>query len=211
MKQLICLKDVEAAKQSGKAIMTVEENAIITPAAQDTAKSCGIQFLRSVTAPTCDVSVVSEKPDNEINADLVYALLKVLEGKGLLNGIYESLQERKAYEAEKTQSGLKIVRGNTVKYSPFDTGNPSDKVFYREFIDKEDGSTMNGGFITFEDSRFDWECTCQKMCHIVEGALEVFVDGKTYIVRQGDTIFLPKGAKVVLRSEKKTKAFYATC
>ncbi|HWQ77308.1 MAG TPA: cupin domain-containing protein [Anaerovoracaceae bacterium] len=206
MKQLICFKDVEAAKQSGKNVMTVEAKAIITPAAQDAARTYGIEIQRSAMTQIGDLSGPLKLSEDGINAELIFALLKILAGKGLLSAF-----EPKEYESEKTLSGLKIVRGNTVKYRPFDTGSPSDKVFCREFINKEDGSTMRGGFITLEDSRFDWEGACEEIFYILEGILNIFVDGSAYAAQPGDTVFLPKGAKAVFRSEKMTKIFYTAC
>ena len=69
---------------------------------------------------------------------------------------------------------------------------------------------MNAGFITIEACNFEWECACEELYHIVEGTLTVTVDGKVYTSNPGDSVFFPKGAKVIFGSPNKMKAFYAT-
>ncbi len=129
--------------------------------------------------------------------------------KGLLNGVLDSFSN-KAYVSETDPNGLKVVRGNSVRYDVLDTGNPSDKVFYQEIINSEDGCSMNAGFITIEGCNFDWETACQELYHVVEGTLTVTVNGKVYTAQPGDSVFFPKGAKLTFGSPNKMKAFYAT-
>ncbi len=225
MKKLICAKDVEALERQGQKIFYIDENTLVTPAAKDAARACGVEFSTEAPAPVCESPVpvtcgtTCEAPapaacapacDGEIDANMIYNVLKVLADKGLLQGVLDSVVGNKPYVAEKDPCGLKIVRGNTVKYEALDTGNPSDKVFYQEIINKDDGCSMSAGFITIEDCKFDWECECEELYHIVDGTLTVTVDGKVYTAQPGDSVFFPKGAKVAFGSPNKMKAFYAT-
>ncbi|MHC1721831.1 MAG: cupin domain-containing protein [Aminipila sp.] len=207
MKRLICAKDVETLEKQGQKVIYIDKDTILTPSAKDAARACGITFSTEApaaasTAPACD---------GEIDTNMIYKVLKNLLEEGLLKGAFGSATcSGKPYTAEHDPCGLKIVRGNTVQYEALDTGNPSDKVFYQEIINKDDGCSMNAGFITIENCQFDWECACEELYHIIEGTLTVTVDGKVYTAQPGDSVFFPNGAKVAFGSPNKMKAFYAT-
>ncbi|MFV0515816.1 MAG: cupin domain-containing protein [Aminipila sp.] len=220
MKKLICAKDVETLQKQGQKVFYIDEDTLITPSAKDAAKSCGITFSTDAPAPVCVAQTPCEAAapavaeavscNGEIDANMIYTVLKTLADKGLLQGVLDCAAEKKPYLAEKDACGLKIVRGSSVQYEALDTGNPSDKVFYQEIINKDDGCSMNAGFITIENCQFDWECVCEELYHIVEGTLTVTVDGKVYTAQPGDSVFFPNGAKVAFGSPNKMKAFYAT-
>lgn len=209
MKKLICAKDVEAVQKQGKTVLYVDCDTLITPSARDAAKASGIEFsteLHTCCESTADLAKTCE---GGIDSDMIYNVLKTMMEKGMLNGMFDSAPDQ-PYAAEKDCCGLKIVRGKSVKYEVLETGNPSDKVFYQEIINADDGCSMNAGFITIETCNFDWECACQELYHIVEGTLTVNVDGRSYTAQPGDSVYFPKGAKVQFGSPNKMKAFYAT-
>ena len=220
MKKLVCAKEVEAVQKQGEKVLYIDCDTIITQSAKDAAKSAGIQFS-TAKCPCCQGSAQSsaevanvvdcvKAADGGIDGDMIYKVLMTMMDKGLLQGMFDSASSDQPYASEKDACGLKVVRGNSVKYEVLDTGNPADKVFYQEIINADDGSSMNAGFITIEDCKFDWECACQELYHIVEGTLTVGVNGKTYTARPGDSVFFPKGAQVQFGSPDKMKAFYAT-
>lgn len=224
MKKLICAKDVEALEKQGQKVFYIDEDTLVTPSAKDAARVCGIEFSTETPAPAaCTPACEAPAPvacapaceapkanDGEIDPNMIYTVLKALADKGLLQGMLDTVLGSKPYVSEHDPCGLKIVRGNTVKYEALDTGNPSDKVFYQEIVNKDDGCSMNAGFITIENCQFDWECECEELYHIVEGTLTVTVDGKVYTAQAGDSVFFPNGAKVAFGSPNKMKAFYAT-
>ena len=215
MKKLISVKNVEDAEKQGQKVIYIDSDTIITPSAKDAAAALRIEF--STGAPLCEaktscegqVSELAKACEGEIDSDMIYKVFKAMMDKGLLNGILDSVSN-KPYSAETDACGLKIVRGNSVRYDVLDTGNPADKVFYQEIINKDDGSAMNAGFITIETCNFDWETACQELYYVVEGTLTVTVEGKVYTAQPGDSVFFPKGAKLAFGSPNKMKAFYAT-
>ena len=210
MKKLICAKEVEAVLKEGKKVLYIDCDTIVTPSAKDAAKAHGVELCTGTPAPCCEPKAETAKAcEGEIDSNMIYNVLKTMMEKGMLTGMFDSASDQ-PYVAEHDACGLKVVRGNSVKYEVLETGNPSDKVFYQEVINADDGCSMNAGFITIEDCKFDWECACQELYHIVEGTLTVTVDGKVYTARPGDSVFFPKGAKVAFGSPDKMKAFYAT-
>ncbi|AKL96454.1 ethanolamine utilization protein EutQ [Clostridium aceticum] len=220
MKKLICAKDVETAEKQGQKIIYIDSNTIITPSAKDVAQACGIVF--STEAPVCETKPACEEKAPEmikvsesvkacgdgLDSEMIYKLLKAMMDKGLLSGILDSIVNPK-YVAESASNGLKVVRGNSVKFDALDTGDPDAKVSYQELISKDE-SSMRAGFLMIDDSKFDRELTCQEINYVIEGALTVTIDGKPLTAYPGDVVYIPSDSKVTRASSGKAKVFYVT-
>src|SRR6478672_10773099 len=127
MKKLICVTDVEASAKQGQKVVYIDSNTIITPAAKDTAKVCGIEF--SYEKKFCEKKPAEPEKNSsgEIDSTMIYTALKAMVDKGLLKGMFDNVPGP-PFLAESDSGGLKVVRGNSVKYDVFDTGNPNNKV-----------------------------------------------------------------------------------
>lgn len=208
MKKLICTKDVETMNKQGKKVCYFDGNTVITPSAKDLAKLCGIEF--SFESDYC----VGKAPEalktcgSEIDSDMIYTVLKAMVDKSLLKGLLESASNQ-PYLTERDSSGLKLVRGDSVRYDKFDTGNPNNKVFHQELISKND-STMNAGFLSIENCSYEWELCYEELNYVIEGTLTITINGKTVTAYPGDVLYVPSGIKVVWGSPDKAKVFYAT-
>ncbi|WML34097.1 cupin domain-containing protein [Clostridium sp. OS1-26] len=211
MKKLICAKDIEALILKGEKVFCVDGSEIITPSAQDLAKNNGIVFTTKALEPKVQ-QVDAKKPLSieGMDSEMMINIFKAMMDKGLLEQMLECLKGKSLpYEADKDSSGLKVVRGNSVKMDVFDTGNPDNKVYFQELVSKEE-SKMSAGFLIIENSKFDWELTYEELDYVIEGTLTVEINGKTYTAHAGDVLFVPSGSKVVWGSPDKARVFYAT-
>lgn len=195
MKPLICLSDIEAAHQAGKNQCAVAKDAIITPAAKDLAVEYGIALVTEAAPVTTGTEAVSK--------DTLFALLKQLIASGGL------LEDTTPYKACTHPNGLKLVHGDTVKMDVFDTGNPSANAHFQELVSKDD-SHMSAGFLEIKDSAFDWHLTYEEIDYVIEGTLQITIDGKTYTGHAGDVLFVPKDSQVTWASPDCARIFYST-
>lgn len=183
----------------------------MTPSAKDAVKAAGIEIVEG--SPACAPAAPAAVPaaEGEISSDMIYQALKAMLNQGMLNGVLEAAVDQAAapYLSESHGSGLKLVRGNTVKMDALDVGVPGAKVCYREMVGKGEATT-SAGFLEIENSRFDWELAYEETDYVVEGTMTVTVDGQTFTAHAGDMFFLPKGSKVVMGSPDKCKVFYTT-
>ena len=212
MKKLVCADAVKAAAEKGQNVFFVECNTIITPAAKDLAKELGVEFTHATAAAETHSGLDLDQKANQKNSvdkDLIYQIVKAVLANSLLGNIPTQSSDPPFHTEGDTKSGLKIVRGRTVKYETFDTGDPSTNVAYREVISKED-SQMSAGFLTIEKSSFDWELSYEEIDIVLEGSLSITMDGETYEAYQGDVLFVPKGSKVTWGSSGYVKLFYVT-
>lgn len=213
MKKLICAKDVQTLAAGGQKVFHVECDTIVTPAAKDAAKTLGVEF--STGCPGISQTVCAESTQTQsccensgIDSDVLVNALKALTSSGLLSSLVSGVSDQ-PYEAECDKSGIKVVRGKTVQLVDFDTGIPTNKVYYQEVIGKED-SRMSAGFLVLDNSSFEWELFYDEIDYVLEGTLEVTINGKTITARSGDVLSVPTGSKVVWSSPNYAKVFYAT-
>ncbi|MTI80321.1 MAG: DUF861 domain-containing protein [Firmicutes bacterium] len=214
MKKLVCVDEVKAAAEKGQNVFCLEANTIITPAAKDLARELGVEFAADAPTATADSCKNNglQKKDNQgksIDRDTIYQIVKAVLANNLLAGAPAPSPEPPFRTDSEPKSGLKIVRGRTVKYKPLDTGDPSTNVAYREVISKDD-SQMSAGFLTIDESSFDWELSHEEIDIILEGNLSITINGETYEACQGDVLFIPKGSKVTRGTSGYVKLFYAT-
>jgi ethanolamine utilization protein EutQ len=206
MKKLICAQDIEKLHKEGKNVMYIDSETIVTPSAKDLAKSMNIA-LQSQPCGCHEPSSPSSGAAPGLDSNLIYGVLKNLVAQGKLEGLFDQ-ESAYPYECETDASGVKMVRGKTVKFDVFDTGNPSAKVEYQELVGQNESKT-GAGFLTIENSSFEWELTYDEIDYVIEGTLHLTINGKTFVGHPGDVLFVPAGSKVVWGSPDKMKAFYA--
>ena len=225
MKRLICAKEVEACAQQGHKVMYIDADTLITPSAKDAAAVADIEFkigepqagccsaqpCEAAPATAQDAHACAPAAAGGIDSELIYKALKTLMDKGMLGSVMNSIGQDVPYVSESDGNGfVKLVRSNTAKWEPLDTGNPADKVFYNELIGADDGSAMNAGFMTIENCSFPWDVACQEIYYVVDGTLTVEKDGRIFTGNPGDCLFFQNGAKLAFGSPDKVTVFYAT-
>lgn len=217
MKKLICTEAVEALAKKGEKEIYLDSNTIVTPAARDAAEAHGVRFCDKPQC--CGDSGAGGQSGDPLSSDMIYNAMKAMAAQGMFKGMFDETSGGSGcvapvmpYQAEYDPSGFKVVRGNSVKMDVFETGVPADdgKVMYQELIGSGDKSSMNAGFMTINSCTFDWDVQCEEIYYVVSGAITVTIDGKPYTARQGDSLFIRNGSKVVFSADGMVKVFYAT-
>lgn len=94
------------------------------------------------------------------------------------------------------KSGVGVVKIPTVKPERFDTGKPNDKVFLTDVFTIEESGRLSCGVMEMEESAFDWELNYDEIDYVIDGTLEIIVDGNKVTGNRGDAILIPKGSKI---------------
>lgn len=225
MKKLVCSDEIMEAVKAGQKTFFVDENTIITPSARDAASANGIVLTSNpsevAAAQTCcNDGNVCEKSTAEavaancggIDKDVIYKVLKAMADSGMLKGIVDTAPTAPAapYQFEKDTTGIKVVRGSTVRMDAFFPDEPDKKVFYQELIDKND-SNISSGIVVIDHSTYEWTQNYDENDYVIEGTMVVTINGKTFTANAGDCICIPNGSTVVMGSKDHCcKIFYNT-
>jgi len=209
IKKLICAKDMEEFLVSEEKQFYINKNMIVTPSAKDIAKSNGIEIISEKVSEKCEV--INSSVFESLDSKKLLGMFKELVNQGLLQEMLKCLASASSskFNSECDESGLKVVRGRTVKMDVFDTGNLNNKVYFQELISKDE-SQMGAGILTIEDSKFERELKNEEIHYVVEGTVTVEINGKTYTANEGDVLFVPNNTKVIWGSLNKAKLFYTT-
>ena len=94
------------------------------------------------------------------------------------------------------KSGVGVFKTSTVKPEPFDTGKPGDKVFLTDVLSLDESERLGCGIMEMEETAFDWTLNYDEIDYVIDGTLEIIIDGKTVTGNRGDILFIPKGSKI---------------
>lgn len=224
MKKLITVADVRKCIEEGNSSICAGQDTIVTPAARDLASEKGMCFTdKASEAKVCEAI----KPENVttvhegcltasdtvnsiaeqfkgIDKDLIQKIVKEVLSEMLVNQVSCSFQK------ESDPSGLKLIRGNTVVCDKFDEGNPGSNVGLKDIVSTKESPHMGAGFMTIEKSCFNWELCYEEFDYIVEGELDITINGNKYCGKAGDVFYIPKDSKITWSSDSKARYFYVT-
>lgn len=213
MKKLVTAADIKNCGQNKT--LYLEPGTIVTPSARDLAAEMGVA-LKKGAPPECAVQAeasvaeaVEERCEtvtkmNEISPDLIAKIVKEV-----LASI-PGLPQAPGMAKEGDPSGVRLVRGQTVHCEPFNTGNPRDKVGLTEILNSKESPNLATGFMTMDNSAFDWRLMYDEIDYVVEGTLEIIVNGKKFSGQPGDVIFIPRDTTVTFSTPDKVRFFFVT-
>ncbi|WP_353893520.1 cupin domain-containing protein [Proteinivorax hydrogeniformans] len=208
MKKLIRANDVEEAVSNGVKEIAIKTNTIITPSAKDIAQASGVKFVTHTSQnKELTKSESSNFCQNGLDSEMVYNVFKTLMEKGMLEELLNSLSAPKKFTSESV-NGLKVIRGNTVKYDTVDTNCPNSKVYCQELINSNE-SNLSAGFLKIEQSKYDLKVKQQEINHVIEGSVTTTIDGKSLAANPGDVIYIPSGSQITRESDN-AKLLYVT-
>ena len=207
MKKLIAVQDVRKNHAEGIKTIFVNKNVILTPSARDVAAELGIAIKAGEDCMTEPIEVIKKEgkgdamglKEEDINA-IVKEVIKCL---GMVAPKDEIVKEC-------DPSGIRLVRGESVICDAFDTGNPRDKVGIKEILDSKESPNMATGFMTFEKSSFDWTLGYDELDYIIEGDMDIIVNGTTYHGHKGDVFLIPMGTSITFSVPNYCKFFFST-
>lgn len=220
MKKFLTVQDINAEHNAGKKQIFCDSTTILTPSARDRARELGLEIVIKELAGS--IQVCDGKNPQDISAIKKLAMEQgKLENLSfsdddvniILKEVLNKLNTKEASEImikEADPSGIRLIRGHSVICDSFDTGNPKDRVGIKEILTTEESPNLATGFMTFEKSSFDWTLGYDEMDYIVEGNLDIIVNGKTYHGNKGDCFLIPMGTRITFSVPDYCKFFFVT-
>jgi len=105
-------------------------------------------------------------------------------------------------------SGIISIKLPQIKPEPFDTGKPGDKVFLKDLVSLEESKRLGLGIMEMDNSSFDWTLNYDEVDYIIEGRLDIIINGRKSSADAGEIIFIPKGSSITFSAPGFTRFMY---
>lgn len=101
-------------------------------------------------------------------------------------------------------SGILSIKTDTVQCEPFE----QDGVRLKDVVTLEEAPRMGAGVMELDHTRFEWTLDYDEYDVVLDGVLEIEIDGRVVSGGPGDIIYIPKGSHIFFRSPGKARYAY---
>ena len=203
MKMLITATEVRAFAKTSEKKMSLEPDTIITPAAWDEARECGITIEKNAEPKATKTDKATMK-SGCVNPEFLARVV---------GEVIACLQQTKKNTTEPLDidpSGLKRIRSDRMVFAGPDTGDSDENVKACELFGPKDGAGFSTRILSLAKTLFSRKIPFDETWHILEGVLECTVNGNRFAGSAGDTFFLPAHQTITLSTPENTKVFVVT-
>lgn len=114
---------------------------------------------------------------------------------------------------DKDESGVISIKLPTVKVDEsnrLDTGNPSDVVYTKDLFTLEESPRLGCGIMEMKETTFDWTLNYDEVDYVIEGTLDIIINGNTVSASAGELILIPKGSSIQFSVKDYARFIYVT-
>jgi Ethanolamine utilization protein len=101
-------------------------------------------------------------------------------------------------------SGIIGIKTSTVKVERFQ----KDGVGLKDIVSLEEAPRMGAGIMELDNTSLEWTLTYDEYDLVLEGTLEIEIDGRTVSGEVGDIIYIPKGSHIFFKTPSFTRYAY---
>lgn len=126
-------------------------------------------------------------------------------------GALEELVRKVLLEKLGGGSGVKAVsvpKLDVTEADRLDTGRPADRVWTRDLFTLEESPRLGAGLMVMERTTFPWTLSYDEMDYVIEGRLDILVDGRTVSAGPGEVVYIPKDSSIQFSVADKARFLY---
>jgi len=105
-------------------------------------------------------------------------------------------------------SGIIGVNPDDFALEKFPFPIESDRVWLKDLFTLEESPRLACGIMEMEETEFEWTLTYDEVDYIIEGTLDIVMDGRTTRVEKGEIILIPKNTKIKFSTPNKVRFMY---
>ena len=103
---------------------------------------------------------------------------------------------------------VEVPRLDVAAEHRMDTGTPADRVWTRDLFTLEEAPRLGCGLMVMERTTFPWTLTYDVMDYVIEGRLDILVDGQTVSAGPGEVLYIPKDTSIQFSVRDKARFLY---
>lgn len=142
-----------------------------------------------------------------IDKKLLEDMIRKIIAEKLVDNNKENAPE---FEKHIDPSGILSIKTSTVKPEKFDTGKEGDNVYLKDVVTLEESPRLGCGIMEMEETAFEWTLKYDEIDYVIEGTLEILIDGRKVVGNKGDIIFIPKNSSIQFSVPKSARFMYVT-
>jgi ethanolamine utilization protein EutQ len=108
------------------------------------------------------------------------------------------------------KSGVLSVKAATVTPEKFDTGKEGDQVYLKDVVTLGESPRLGCGIMEMKETCFDWTLKYDEVDYIIDGTLEIIIDGRKVVGNKGDIVFIPKDTAIQFSVPETARFMYVT-
>lgn len=108
------------------------------------------------------------------------------------------------------RSGVISVKAASVQPEPFATGKAGDQVFLKDVFSLKESPRLGCGIMEMKATCFDWVLNYDEIDYVIEGRLEIIVDGRKIVGEAGDIILIPRETRIQFSVPDFARFLYTT-
>ncbi|WP_227831319.1 MULTISPECIES: cupin domain-containing protein [unclassified Clostridioides] len=143
-----------------------------------------------------------------LNKDMLEVLVRQIIEENL-NGSKNNID----FNRHKDISGITSIKLPRVKVDEsnrLDTGNPNDIVYTKDLFTLEESPRLGCGIMEMKETTFDWTLNYDEVDYIIEGTLDILIDGRKITASEGELILIPKGSSIKFSVPNYARFIYVT-
>lgn len=112
--------------------------------------------------------------------------------------------EKEDFVKEKDPSGIIKIKTDTVKCERFQ----QDGVALKDVVTLEEAPRMGCGIMELDHTSFEWTLTYDEYDMVIDGILEIEIDGRVLTGKPGDIIYIPKNSHIHFQTPSTARYAY---
>lgn len=105
-------------------------------------------------------------------------------------------------------SGVIGIDPTGIELEKFPFPISSDRVLLKDILTLEESPRLGAGLMELDNTSFEWTLTYDEIDYVIEGTLEIIIDGRKVTAQAGQIIFIPKNTKIHFSTPNKTRFLY---
>ena len=91
-----------------------------------------------------------------------------------------------------------------------DTGKSGDKVYTHDLFTLEQSPRLGVGLMVMEQTTFPWTLNYDEVDYVIEGRLDILINGDIVSAGPGELILIPKGSSIQFSAKDRARFLYVT-
>jgi ethanolamine utilization protein EutQ len=132
--------------------------------------------------------------------------------KALIESIIRSVIKEELAKTEDSRkkidpSGIMSYDPRGMELEPFPLAD-APRVTLKDLFTVEESPRIGAGVMELDHSSLDWTLTYDEFDYVIEGVLEILIDGRKVRAEAGEVIYIPKNSKITFSTPEHARFFY---